>query len=131
MTDQPAAAHDDLPLPDDDHVPLGSLEGRIRSLDAGSLEGQLLAYEQQHGNRLPVVQILQRRLDGLEAGAEPSSGSPGAAPPEVQSGQGGSTVSPATSAPATGPPSTTATPRTRPSPAADPPRLAAADPAQP
>jgi hypothetical protein len=104
MTDQPAPAHDDLPLPDYDHVPLGSLEGRIRSLDAGAL-GQLLAYEQQHGNRLPVVQILQRRLDGLAAGAEPSSGSPGAARPEVQSGQGGSKVSPATSGPAMNPPS--------------------------
>jgi hypothetical protein len=104
MTDQSVPAHDDLPLPDYDHVPLGSLEGRIRSLDAGSLR-QLLAYEEQHGNRLPVVQIIQRRLEGLESGAEPSSGSPTAAHPEVQSGQGGSRVSPATSGPAINPPS--------------------------
>jgi hypothetical protein len=102
--DQPAPARDELPLPDYDHVPLGSLEARIRSLDAESLE-KLLAYEQQHGNRLPVVQVLQRRLEALEAGAQPSSGSPQAPRPEVQSGQTGSKVSPATSGPVMNPPS--------------------------
>jgi len=75
--------HDELPLPDYDHLPLGSLEGRIRSLGVEAL-GQLLAYEEAHGNRLPVVQVLQRRLEAVEGGAELSGGSPMAATPEVQ-----------------------------------------------
>src|SRR3712207_7437690 len=61
--------HDELPLPDYDHLPIGSLEGRIRSLDADGLQA-LLDYEQAHGNRLPVTEILTRRLEAVREGAE-------------------------------------------------------------
>jgi hypothetical protein len=63
-----------------------------------------LSYERAHGNRLPVVQILESRLDALKGGAEPSATS---APdtPEVSQTQHGSKVSPATSGPPINPPS--------------------------
>ncbi len=74
---------DQLPLPDYDHLPIGSLEGRIRSLNADGL-ATLLAYERAHGDRLPVTVLLERRLEAVRGGAELSSGSPLAATPEVQ-----------------------------------------------
>ena len=75
--------HDELPLPDYDHLPSGSLEARIRSLDADGLT-TLLDYERAHGNRLPVTLLLERRLEAVGQGAELSGGSPLAATPEVQ-----------------------------------------------
>jgi hypothetical protein len=39
---------DDLPLPDYDHLPLGSLTTRIRSLDVGDLQ-TLVQYEATSG----------------------------------------------------------------------------------
>jgi hypothetical protein len=65
----------DLPLADYDDLTLGAVESRIRSLDAASLR-QLLDYERAHGNRLPVVQLLEQRSAQLEAGAEPTGVSP-------------------------------------------------------
>lgn len=98
-------ARDDLPLPDYDHLPLGSLTSRVRSLDADALE-VLLAYERQHGARLPVVQMLETRLDAVRNGAELSSGSPLAATPEAAPPPAGtSSASPATAGPAMNPPS--------------------------
>jgi len=103
VTDIPA--HDELPLPDYDHLPLGSLEGRIRSLDIAGLM-TLVAYEESHGNRLPVVQVLERRLAALREGAPLSDGSPLAATPEVQHAPGGgSTAGPQTEGPPVNPPS--------------------------
>jgi hypothetical protein len=103
VTDTPH--HDELPLPDYDHLPLGSLEGRIRSLDADGLEA-LLDYERAHGNRLPVVQVLERRLEAVRGGAELSGGDPMAATPEVQHApQAGGTASPQTQGPPVNPPS--------------------------
>lgn len=103
MTDTPH--HDQLPLPDYDHLPVGSLEGRIRSLDADGLE-QLLTYERAHGDRLPVVQVLQHRLDAVRGGAEPSQGSPLAATPELQHAPPPpSEASPSTEGPTINPPS--------------------------
>jgi hypothetical protein len=97
--------HDELPLPDYDHLPIGSLEGRIRSLDADGLQA-LLTYEQEHGNRLPVVQVLQNRLEAVRGGAELSGGSPLAATPELQHAPPtGSEASPQTEGPAINPPS--------------------------
>jgi hypothetical protein len=97
-------AHD-LPLPDYDHLTLGTLTQRIRTLDAPALE-QLVDYERDHGNRLPVVQAMQVRLDELASGAEPSGGSPlapnpqaGAAPPEPRQ------IDQTTTAPTINPPS--------------------------
>jgi hypothetical protein len=99
------ADRDDLPLPDYDHLPLGSLTHRVRSLDADDLTA-LLAYEREHGNRLPVVQMLENRLDAVEAGARLSDGSPDAATPEAAPPPAGtSSASPATAGPVINPPS--------------------------
>ncbi len=83
MTDAPH--HDQLPLPDYDHLPLGSLGHRIRSLDATGVRA-LLAYEQAHGDRLPVVQVLEQRISELDAGAPTSDGDPTAIAPEADPG---------------------------------------------
>jgi hypothetical protein len=98
--------HDDeLPLPDYDHLPTGSLAGRIRSLDADQL-GQLLDYERAHGNRLHVLTVLEERLSRVQEGAPLSEGSPVAVAPEADPGPpGGSPVSPATEGPPMNPPS--------------------------
>src|SRR3954462_14852558 len=69
--------HDQLPLPDYDHLPIGGLASRLRTLDAAG--GQtLLDYEKSHGNRLQVVEIMRNRLSSLQAGAQPSGGDPAA-----------------------------------------------------
>ena len=72
--------HDQLPLPDYDPLPLGSLEGRIRSLDADGVQA-LLDYERAHGNRLPAVNVLEQRLDQLRSGSQPTGGDPTAVTP--------------------------------------------------
>lgn len=101
MTDAPR--HDELPLPDYDHVPVGSLASRIHSLDSTGVS-QLLAYEREHGNRLPVVLVLEQRLQALEDGAQPSGSLPDDMP-EVNQGRGGSPVQPETTGPPINPPS--------------------------
>lgn len=92
-----------LPLPDYDHIPLGTLPSRISALDTNGLR-QLLAYEEAHGSRLPVVEVLRHRLTALEQGAEPS-GAVEQDMPEVTSSQTGSPVGPATAGPPINPPS--------------------------
>lgn len=104
MTDNRPTQHDDLPLPDYDHRPVGSLESRVRTLDAHGVR-QLLDYERAHGDRLPVVQVLERRLEALETGAEPTAGDPEGATPETGGAAGGSKVSPQTQGPKVNPPS--------------------------
>ncbi|MEV5439343.1 hypothetical protein AB0K80_25525 [Streptomyces sp. NPDC052682] len=89
-------ARNTLPLPDYDHLPIGGLESRVRSLSADEVE-ELLAYERSHGDRVPVVELLANRLEQLRAGAQPTSGDPGALRPEQREGHAGSAVSPATS----------------------------------
>ncbi|MFJ7750132.1 hypothetical protein ACIQXM_09280 [Arthrobacter sp. NPDC097144] len=101
MADSPA--HDDLVLPDYDHIPLGTLPSRLSPLDEAGVSG-LLAYEQAHGNRLPVVQVLENRLEALRSGTEPSGSLPDELP-EVTRSQQGSKVSPATTGPKINPPS--------------------------
>lgn len=59
-------AHDDLPLPDYDHLTLGSLRSRLRALTPAHLE-QVLAYERAHANRLQVVRMFENRLAKLAA----------------------------------------------------------------
>src|SRR4051812_7480811 len=105
MTDNPAPHHDELPLPDYDHLPIGSLEGRIRSLDADALQA-LLDYEHAHGDRLPVVQVPGGRRPAVRDGAELPGGPPPAATPELQPApQGASEAPPQTRAPPINPPS--------------------------
>jgi hypothetical protein len=95
-----------LPIPDYDHLPLGSLESRIRTLDESGLEA-LLIHESEHGDRAPVVNVLRQRLDAVRAGAEPSGGDGGAGSmPESQpTAEPGEKASPATAGPPQNPPS--------------------------
>ncbi len=98
--------HDQLPLPDYDHLPIGGLTSRIRTLDEAGVQ-TLLEYERAHGNRLPVVEVLRNRLTGLQEGAQPSGGDPLAdfTSEAPRPAAGGSKVSEATSGPAMNPPS--------------------------
>ncbi len=99
------AAERDLPMPDYDHLPVGSLTSRIRSLDADDLT-TLLDYEREHANRIQVVSAMQSRLSGLKNGAQPSGGDPVEVRPEAPPPpSGGSPVSEATSGPPVNPPS--------------------------
>ncbi|MFF1403875.1 hypothetical protein [Streptomyces sp. NPDC058294] len=108
MSDEKTGAHvpghETLPLPDYDHLPLGSLQHRIRTLDEPGLR-EVLTYEEAHGNRLPVVEALRARLQELREGAQPSGGSPLAPAPErAPAPDTGSPVSPATTGPPMNPP---------------------------
>jgi hypothetical protein len=97
--------HDQLPLPDYDHLPVDGLASRIRTLETADLE-TVLEYERAHANRLQVVTIMENRLSSLRDGAEPSGGDP-AAPAADDPGHAaaGSKVSGATTGPPVNPPS--------------------------
>jgi len=97
--------HDQLPLPDYDHLPVEGLTSRIRTLDAAGLE-TVLEYERAHANRLQVVTIMEHRLTALREGAQPSGGDPAApAVDDPAHAAGGSKVSEATTGPVINPPS--------------------------
>ena len=103
----PVLSHDELPLPDYDHMTLGSLRGRMRSLTVEQLV-QIRDYERAHANRLPVVTMLDNRIAKLatDASAPQPSGVPSDRPaPGQRSSRSGSVVTPATSGPAMNPPS--------------------------
>jgi hypothetical protein len=102
---RPSPERAELPLPDYDHLPLAAVIQRIRSLPAAAIE-DTLAYEESHGNRLPVTEALRTRLAELADGAEPSAGSQqgpfpeaGAAPANPRS------IDQSTDAPTVNPPS--------------------------
>jgi hypothetical protein len=94
----------DLPVPDYDQLQVGALSASIASLDRTGVE-QLLAYEQSHAARLPVVQLLEHRLDRLDSGQEPSEARQGESASKAPPPDGGSMVSPATQGPPVNPPS--------------------------
>jgi hypothetical protein len=97
-------SNDDLPIKDYDHLQVGGLTSRIRSLGAEDLQ-TLIGYERSHANRFQVVTIMENRLSALKAGAEPSGGDPAAAADATAPAAGGSKVSEATSGPPVNPPS--------------------------
>ena len=105
MTDTSSPSSADLPLPDYDHLPTGSLQHRLRTLTREQL--QVIAdYERQHAHRPLVQTLIEARLAELDAGAEPSGGAPDAVQPEHAPAPGGqSPVTPATSGPKLNPPS--------------------------
>ena len=100
----PAPTHDDLPLPDYDHLPTESLRHRIRALDRDALT-RLLAYERAHAHRVPVIVTIESRMAQLDDGEQPSGGDQRVMPELPPPPAGGSPVSPATSGPAQNPPS--------------------------
>lgn len=71
----PITTHDELPLADYDHMTLGSLRGRLRSLSVEQLV-QIRDYEKAHAHRLPVVTLLDNRIAKLahDDTATPSPG---------------------------------------------------------
>lgn len=105
MTETSSPSPAELPLPDYDHLPTGSLQHRIRTLTRQQL--QVIAdYERQHAHRPLVQTMIEARLAELDAGAEPSSGAPDALQPEHPPAPAGqSEASPATSGPKMNPPS--------------------------
>jgi hypothetical protein len=96
-------SHSHLPLPEFDHIPLGTLPQRIAPLDAAGVTA-LLDYEKAHGNRLPVTQVLEHRIEALNNGAEPS-GTLSTSMPEVRTGADAPLAGPSTDAPPINPPS--------------------------
>jgi hypothetical protein len=97
--------HDQLPLPDYDHLPVDGLTSRIRTLDAEGLQ-TVLDYEREHANRLQVVTVMENRLSALRDGAQPSGGDPAAAASDDPAHAANtSRVSEATSGPPVNPPS--------------------------
>lgn len=92
-------AHDELPLPDYDHLTLGSLRGRMRSLDLPQLI-QIRDYEKAHANRLPIVTMLDNRIAKLATDPTTPLSGGGRTPEEKAGTPGGSTVSPQTADPA-------------------------------
>lgn len=83
----------ELPLPDYDELPLGSLRNRVRALSQEDLR-TLLSHEREHANRLPVVELLNGRIQALENGATPSSGSQDEVPEAPGHNRAGSPVTP-------------------------------------
>ncbi|OBA93518.1 hypothetical protein A5662_20010 [Mycobacteriaceae bacterium 1482268.1] len=73
------AQSDELPIPDYDQLSLPDLRHRVRGLEEGPLR-QLFDHETEHGNRIPVLEVLHARLKELHDGAEPSKGDPSNAP---------------------------------------------------
>jgi hypothetical protein len=112
MNDAPL--HKDLPLPDYDHLPVGTLPSRISGLEEAEV-AQLITYEKAHGNRLPILQILEKRLHDLQGGAVPR-GPRQPSTPEVNTGppdtaQSTSVPGPPINPPSQGDPTNPAQPR--------------------
>jgi hypothetical protein len=84
---------DEFPIVDYDQLPIGDLRHRIRSLTRRQLEA-VFSYEEQHGRRTPVMEILAFRLEQLADGAEPAGADQRNAP-GVTSTPAGSPVGPA------------------------------------
>lgn len=98
-------ADDRLPIPDYDALPVATLQHRIRTLTLDQLS-RLRDYETSHADRTAVTMLLDARLRELDAGAEPSGGSPASAQPEKPAPEtSGSPVSPQTAGPKINPPS--------------------------
>lgn len=84
---------DELPLTDYDQLPLGDLKHRIRSLSEEELR-RVRDHEREHGDRTPVLQVIEARLDELGRGAEPAPGDQRNAP-RVSGTAGEPPISPA------------------------------------
>ncbi|MGV0656560.1 hypothetical protein ABQE48_22130 [Mycolicibacterium thermoresistibile] len=87
---------DELPIPEYDQLSLNDVRHRIRSLDENQLQ-RIFDHETEHGNRIPVLEVVHARLRDLRHGAEPSGGNPANAP-GVTGAAGGSSVKESTAA---------------------------------
>jgi hypothetical protein len=83
-----------LPIPEYDHLPAGSVEHRIKALDASELE-RLYEYERRHAARTPVLTVLETRLARVRSGEVEPTGAPQDVQPEqAPPPAGGSPVGP-------------------------------------
>lgn len=83
----------ELPLPDYDELPLGTLRHRMRALSEEEIR-LLLEHERNHADRVPVIELLTSRLGELEQGATPSPGSQTEMPEVAEHKRAGSPVTP-------------------------------------
>ncbi|MDA8369770.1 MAG: hypothetical protein M0026_07845 [Nocardiopsaceae bacterium] len=91
------------PIPGYEGLPIGTLQHRIRSLDKDGMR-ELIGYEESHGRRTGVLELLENRLRQLEEGAEPSGGTQDRHPETPPQPSAGSPVGPDTAAPQSSPP---------------------------
>lgn len=99
----PQVRREDLVIPDYEHLPSGTLQHRIRALSEEQLR-ELIAYEEAHAQRTPVLEMLHQRLRGLQEGAQPSTGSQETIPEAPPAASGGSPVSEGSQSPPRNPP---------------------------
>ncbi|MEY9211345.1 hypothetical protein NI17_010825 [Thermobifida halotolerans] len=99
----PRVHRSDLVLPDYENLPLGTLQHRIRSLSEEQLR-ELVAYEEAHAQRTPVLELLNQRIRSLQEGGRPSSGDQSATPETAPPASGGSPVGEASQSPSSNPP---------------------------
>ena len=99
-----ALDHDELPLPDFDHMTLGQLRGRLRTLDLVSLV-QLREYEESHANRIQIVAMLNNRIAKVQVAGSDSGSPQNSSAGATKSTPTGSRVTPATAGPPVNPPS--------------------------
>jgi hypothetical protein len=92
-------APDELPLADYDHMTLGSLRGRLRSLSVEQLV-QVRDYEKGHANRLPVVTLLDHRIAKLATEAAAAAPVPVKQAPAPRKAAAARKAAPAKKAPA-------------------------------
>lgn len=70
---------DTLAIPDYEHLPLDTLQYRIRSLTREQVR-ELIAYEEAHAQRARVLGLMHQRIRELEERARSSPGRQAAAP---------------------------------------------------
>lgn len=97
------AGETDLPLPDYDQLPVGTIAHAIRALSENDLV-RLLEYESDHADRVQVKQILAARLEEVAAGDTPSPGGPVPGPRQGTDGEQPLPVRPDTAAEPINPP---------------------------
>jgi hypothetical protein len=68
MNDTPQ--RQDLPLPNYEQIPEAALPSHVSALSEADV-AQLIIYEKAHGNRPPIMLILEKRLHDLQGGAVP------------------------------------------------------------
>lgn len=93
----------ELPLSDYDHLPASSLQHRIRSLSSDQVQ-QLIDYENEHAQRVPVLETLRQRLRQLAEGEVPSEGSHDVRPEQPPAPEGEAPVSENSMGPPSNPP---------------------------
>lgn len=77
----------DMAIPEIDQLGPGQLEHRIRRLDAEQIDA-LVQHEREHGNRAPVLTILEGRLQQLAEGAQPTDADGLSRPSDTPPGPG-------------------------------------------